>query len=107
MIVAISFLAVLGAALVVLGVNSIKDPISWYNRAKVEEENKTIFGKLMGTAQVIGGIGILILCLFTFIAVLTTKQIFMTIGMYLTIATLAVAICIYIFTLIKYYKKIS
>lgn len=85
----------------VLGVNNIKNPISWYNRAKVAEENKTIFGKLMGTAQIICGIGILILCLFTFFAVLTTKPVFMTIGMYLTIAMLAVAICIYIFTLIK------
>lgn len=107
MMVAFIFLEVLGSALVVLGVNRIKNPISWYNREKVAEENKTIFGKLMGTAQIIGGIGILLLCFFSFFTILTTKPIFMTIGMYLTIAMLAVAICIYIFTLIKYYKKIS
>lgn len=74
MMAAFLFLAVLGAALVVLGVNSIKNPILWYNRAKVPEENKTIFGM----------IGI---CMMT--------------------AMLAVAFCIYIFTMIKYYKKIS
>lgn len=107
MMAAFLFLAVLGAALVVLGVNSIKNPILWYNRAKVPEENKTIFGKLMGTAQIIGGIGILLFSVMSFLTISTTKPIFGMIGICLMIAMLAVAFCIYIFTMIKYYKRIS
>lgn len=105
--VAFIFLAVLGSALVVLGVNRIKNPILWYNRAKVPEEYRTIFGKLMGTAQIIGGIGILLFSVMSFLTISTTKPIWAMIGICLMIVMLAVAICIYIFTMIKYYKRIS
>ena len=58
----LSFLlfAVLGAIIVVFGVNNIIAPLVWFNKAEVAEENKTVFGKLIGTAKTIGGTGILL-----------------------------------------------
>lgn len=109
MIIVLFWLSILlcvaaGTALVVQGVLSIKTSISWKNRPKVAEENKVVFGKLMGTARIIGGIGVLLFGVLSVIAKLTTKKVLMTIGMYLAIATLAVAMCIYIYTMTKYNK---
>lgn len=104
MIAACLFLAVAGAALVVYGVISMKTSISWRHRPKVAEENRAVFGKLKGTAQIIGGSGIILFGVLSLLAVLTAKPIWMTIGMYLTTAMLAVAICIYFYTMMKYNK---
>ena len=35
--------AVLGAIIVVFGVNNIIAPLVWFNKAEVAEENKTVF----------------------------------------------------------------
>lgn len=99
--------AVIGALLVVFGVDHIKAPFSWYNRANIAEENKTVFGKRMGTAQIIGGTGILLFCVMGILSISGIKPDLWTAGMYLMIVMLAAAICIYIVTLIKYYQKIS
>ena len=107
MITAFLFCAVVGAVLVVFGVNSIKAPVLWYNRAQVAEENKTVFGKLMGTAQIIGGTGILLFGIMGFIDIVITKPDLWMTGMYVMIVMLGAAICIYTYTLIRYYQKIS
>lgn len=51
MMAAILLLAVVGAVLAASGVNNIKVPISWYNRKRLQKKTKTIYGRLMATAQ--------------------------------------------------------
>jgi phosphotransferase system glucose/maltose/N-acetylglucosamine-specific IIC component len=105
MMFAFLLFAVLGAIIVVFGVNNIIAPLVWFNKAEVAEENKTVFGKLIGTAKIIGGIGILLFSVMAFIDISTTKPALFMIGLYLMIGMLAVALCIYVFAMIKYYKK--
>ena len=101
------FFAVIGALLVVSGSDHIKAPFSWYNRANIAEENKTVFGKLMGTAQIIGGTGILLFCVMGILSISEIKPDLWMTGMYVMIVMLGAAICIYTYTLIRYYQKIS
>ena len=105
MMFAFLFFAVFGAILVVFGVNNIIAPLVWFHKAEVVEENKTVFGKLIGTAKIIGGTGILLFSVMGFIDILTTKPALFKIGLYLMIVMLAAALCIYAFAMIKYYKK--
>ncbi len=105
MLFAFLLFAVLGAIIVVFGVNNIIAPLVWFNKAEVAEENKTVFGKLIGTAKIIGGIGIFLFSVMAFIDILTTKPALFMIGLYLMIGMLAAALCIYVFAMIKYYKK--
>lgn len=87
----------------VFGVNNIIAPLVWLNKAEVAEENKTVFGKLIGTAKIIGGIGVLLFSVMAFIDISTTKPALFMIGLYLMIGMLAAALCIYVFAMIKYY----
>ena len=98
-----------GAILVMLGINNIKGDITsihWYHRQRVTEENKAVFGKLMGTGTVFCGMGCVSFGLLSLLTELTTKPIFMTVGSYLTIASLAVGIGIFIYTTVKYNKGV-
>lgn len=83
--------------------NNIIAPLVWLNKAEVAEENKTVFGKLIGTAKIIGGIGVLLFSVMAFIDISTTKPALFMIGLYLMIGMLAAALCIYVFAMIKYY----
>ena len=76
MMFAFLLFAVLGAIIVVFGVNNIIAPLVWFHKAEVAEENKNVFGKLIGTAKIIGGIGILLFSIMAFIDILTTKPAF-------------------------------
>ena len=80
MMFAFLLFAVLGAIIVVFGVNNIIAPLVWLNKAEVAEENKTVFGKLIGTAKIIGGTGILLFSVMAFIDILTTKPALFMIG---------------------------
>lgn len=101
---AIVFIVLLGAALIALGIIGLKTSTPWYPKPKVSEENRAVFEKLMSTAQIIGGIGMLTLGVCTFLAAATANQMYMTVGMYLTGGMLAAALCIYIYTMVKYHK---
>lgn len=101
---AIVFIVLLGAALFALGIIGLKTSNPWYPRPKVSEENRAAFEKLMSMAQIIGGIGMLTLGVFTFLSVVTAKPMFMTVGMYLTAGLLAAALCLFIYTMAKYHK---
>lgn len=96
-------LAVIGVALVVSGIMSLKTVFrqQW---TKVAEENKAAFGKCMGTAQILCGIGILLFAVLSFLTTVTMNLMFAKIGIFLMIAAAAAAICIYIYIMEKYYK---
>lgn len=101
--------AAVGAVLVILGISNMKgniNSIHWYHRQRVTEENKAVFGKLMGIGTIVCGISIFLFGLLSALAELTEQSIFMTAGSYVTIAGLAVGIGIFIYTTIKYNKRI-
>lgn len=101
--------AAVGAVMILIGISNIKGDIGsihWYHRQRVTEENKAVFGKLMGTGTILCGASVSLFALLSLLAELTGQYGYMTAGAALMVAGLAVGIGIFIYTTIKYNKGI-
>ena len=101
--------AIIGVILIVIGISNTKgniNAIHSYHRHRVSEEDKPIFGKLMGMGSIICGIGIIIPVFLYIAGEMTNNPIFVSIGSYVTIAGLAIGIGIMTYATMKYNKGI-
>lgn len=102
-------LIAVGIAVVMLGISNMKGnihSIHWYHRQRVSEENKAVFGKLMGIGTISCGAGILLFGVLSILSELTARPEFMTAGAYLTVVGLAVGIGMFIYATIRYNKGV-
>lgn len=98
-----------GLVLVMIGISNIKgniNSIHWYHRQRVKEEDKAVFGKLMGIGTILCGAGVIAFGLLSLAAELTGQMIWMTIGSYLMVVCLVAGIGLFTYTTIKYNKGI-
>ena len=97
--------AILGAALVVMGVFNMFGYISTlkrHHRHRVTEENRKPFGRLVGLGTVIIGIGLMLFSLLSFLAKRSESIIFTSVGTGLLIASVIAGIVLNIYAMIKY-----
>lgn len=98
-----------GIILILLGMSNRKgniNSIHSYHRNRVSEEDKPIFGKLMGNGSIICGVGILVCGVLDLLTEFTGMPIFTTISPYIIFTSLAVGIGFMIYATNKYNKGI-
>ena len=98
-----------GIILIVIGILNIKgniNSIHSYHRYRVSEEDKPVYGKLMGTGNMICGVSIIAFGTLFATGYLRQQQVFVTIGSYLMITGLAIGIAMMIYATLKYNKGI-
>lgn len=99
--------AVVGVVLLMVGISNYKgniNSIHSYHRNRLKEEDKAIFGKLMGIGSMICALGIIVAGLLSLIASLIDKQVLITVGSCVVGVSLFMGIGIMIYTTIKYNK---
>lgn len=99
----------LGLCVVILGVcnfNGNINSIHWYHRQRITEENKKMFGRLMGVGTIFCGVGIMVLGLSALAAQSTGNELFTTIGSAIVMMCVAVGLGISFYAMIKYNKGI-
>lgn len=99
----------IGIMCILLGIQNMKGNINSlhsYHRKRVSEEDKLAFGKMVGLGTVIIGIGVLIFGVFTFVADITEKEMFVHIGMAFMIIGLIIGSILSFKAMIKYNKGI-
>ena len=103
------FTAIVGIVLIVIGVFNVKGNISAlhaYHRSRVSEEDKLPFGKMVGTGNVIIGIGIIIFSALSLVSEFTKNQVYTYIGIGIMVLTLIVGLTISFIAMKKYNKGI-
>ncbi len=99
----------LGVLLIVLGAFNLKGHVNlihWYHRKRVSEENKAVFGKLMGIGTIVPGAGCVLFGLFAGLTELLNQPIFIIIGGVLVVICMVAGLIISIYAMIKYNKGI-
>ena len=100
------FMLVFGILLIPLGIMNIKGNISsihWYNRTRITEETKPKYGKLMGSAAIIIGEGLIIASILN---IVFETEIAALIGGIIACAAAVVGVVIMLYAQIKYNKGI-
>ena len=99
----------LGLCISIIGFFNMKGNISsihWYHRKRVKDEDKLIFGKLVGYGNIIIGNSISISGLFNFLAQIIGNQLFSIIGMTMCVIGVILGLAISFYAMIKYNKGI-
>ena len=102
-------LALIGTALMIMGVLNIKGNISTlhrYHRKRVAPEDVKPFGRLCGIGSVIAGDGLVIKGVFSFVSQSICNQTLDLVGTIFLIVSLAIGIGLMLFAMIKYNKGI-
>lgn len=73
-----------------------------YNRHRAREEDKLVFGKLMGIGTISCSIGIIVFGLLSLLAEMLYKAVLITIGSYINIAGLAAGVIVVTYASFKY-----
>lgn len=103
------FTAIVGIVLIVIGVFNVKGNISAlhsYHRSRVSEEDKLPFGKMVGTGNVIIGIGVIIFSALSLVSEFTKNQVYIFIGIGIMVLSLIVGLTISFIAMKKYNKGI-
>ena len=98
-----------GILLVILGYVNSKGDISsihWYHRTHVSEEDRPIFGRLIGLGTSLIGVCIIVFGFLSFLSEKTQKDIFLLIGSALVILGCIIGLAISIYAMLKYNKGI-
>lgn len=96
-----------GIVLMVFGINSIKgniNSIHSYHRHRVSEENKAIFGKLMGAGTIACSVGIILFGVLSLLSEVQDKPVLLSIGSFSAIAGLLIGVGIMVYATMKYNK---
>lgn len=102
-------LIVIGIILIITGISNIKgniDSIHSYHRNRVTEDDKKVFGKLMGTGTIVCGTGIIISGVLFFLSTVLNRPELVSIGSYITIISLIASIAFMIYATAKYNKGV-
>ena len=100
------FMLVFGILLIPLGIMNIKGNISsihWYNRTRITEETRPKYGKLMGSATIIIGEGLIIAAILN---IVFKTEITALIGGIIASAAAVAGVVIMLYAQIKYNKGI-
>ncbi len=100
---------VLGIVFVVIGITQTKGNLSLlhsYHYKRVKEQDKPIFGKLVGIGSIIIGVGMIFASGSFYLATLLTKNIFEILGYVFLVLGLLVGLIISFYAMIKYNKGI-
>ena len=97
---------VFGILLIPLGIMNVKGNISsihWYNRTRITEETRPKYGKLMGSATIILGEGLIIASILN---IVFKTELVALIGAIIACAAAVVGVVIMLYAQIKYNKGI-
>ena len=100
---------ILGIFIVFLGYSNTKGNISsihWYHRARVTEENRLPFGRMVGAGTMIIGIVLILMGCLTFAAEKTQLQLFTVIGSVILIIGIIIGLGLSFYAMIRYNKGI-
>jgi len=102
-------LIVLGVMLLIIGILNSHGNISslhWYHRHRVSDDDKHIFGKIVGTGTIIIGGAIIIYGLLLFVEIFLKDNIFAIIGLVILTVAIIVGLILMFYAMIKYNKGI-
>lgn len=100
---------ILGVILIALGVMNMKGNISslhWYHRQRVTEENRKLFGKLVGLGTLMIGVAIILFGILFWIYEITTQVPYVIIGTVFLGVGIVVGLGLSFYAMIKYNKGI-
>ena len=100
---------IIGVVCIVIGISNRKGNISLlhsYHTARVSEEDRLPFGKLVGLGMIIIGIGLILMGALSFIATSLQENIYFVAGTTVLVVSLAVGLGIAFYAIKKYNKRI-
>ncbi len=100
-------MAIVGAILCVFGIMNFKGNLStikWHQRKNVTEENKAVYGKLMGGGTLACGGGVLLGALFFFLADASQYQSLYWVGIAFCIIGAVIGVGLSVYATLKYNK---
>ena len=100
---------ILGVVFIVIGISQTKGNLSLlhsYHYKRVKEEDKPIFGKLVGIGSIIIGVGMIFASGSFYLSTLLTNAIFEILGYVFLILGMVVGLIIEFYAMIKYNKGI-
>ncbi len=103
------FPALLGAAIVVMGLINWKGNLStlhWYHRHRVTEENRPVFGKLVGAGTMLIGVSLVAFSVLSAIGESTQNAAWSLAGSVLVVLAAITGIAVSFYAMIKYNKGI-
>ena len=101
--------AAVGLFIVILGIINMTGNISslhWYHRQRVTEEDRTIFGKLVGLGTLIVGLALILFGVLYFVFEKTNHPIWITVGTVELIVGIVGGLGLSFYAMIKYNKGI-
>ena len=101
--------ALLGLLLMTIGFSNCKGHLStihWYHRRRVTDENKPVFGRLVGTGTMLAGGAVILYSGCTFLSKQTANEIWLAGGAALLLIGIAAGLGISLYAMIKYNKGI-
>jgi len=101
--------AILGILIILLGYSNTKgniNSIHWYHRARVTEENRLPFGRMVGTGTMIIGLALIIMSCLTFLSERTQQPFFTAIGSIVLIIGIIIGLGLSFYAMIRYNKGI-
>ena len=101
--------ALLGLVIIFLGFTNVKGNLSsihWYHRQRVTEENKAVFGKLIGRGTMLIGMGLIAFSLFAYAAKQLQMPYLLAGGSVLLMVTVIIGLAVSLYAMIKYNKGI-
>lgn len=100
---------ILGILIIILGYSNTKgniNSIHWYHRARVTEEDRLPFGRMIGLGTIIIGIALILMSCLTFLSERTQQPIFTMIGSIILIIGLIIGLGLSLYAMIRYNKGI-
>ena len=100
---------IIGVVFIVIGIMNRKGNVSMlhsYHRARVSEEDMLPFGKMVGLGMLTIGVSLILMAVFSFLALRLNQPILTTIGIVCMVVGFVVGIAISFYAMIKYNKGI-
>ena len=100
---------IIGIFVCILGGYNMKGHISslhWYHRKRVTEENKIVFGRIVGLGTIVIGVSMIFYGIFTYIINTTQNNLIISIRDIITLVVVIIGLIISFYAMIKYNKGI-
>lgn len=98
---------IIGIVLIILGILNVRGNISsihWYHRHRVQEKDRLVYGKFVGSGTIIIGGCLIVFSIFSFMAAWLNTDLYITIGSILLIIGIIIGFLLNIYAMIKYNK---
>jgi len=100
---------ILGVLILIIGILNTRGNISslhWYHRYRVTEENKIVFGKIVGIGTIIIGISMILLGVLSFVTEFFKNDFLILISSIIIVVSITIGIVLNFYAMIKYNKGI-